>query len=94
MDIKERMIQAIKEDRERFFKKSDVYIFTNCRGLTEQQISELEDVRNKFRDITKVKGYPDIDWPIKLPEWFPNPYFASCWKKGELTNDSTSKKPI
>jgi hypothetical protein len=84
MNVEKQMIQAIKEDRERFFKKADVYVFTNNRGLTDKQIVELEELRNKFRDITTLPNYPDINWPPSLPDWFPNPFFASCWKSGYL----------
>lgn len=91
MEIKERYTLAIKEDRERFFKKADVYVITNNRGLTETQIAELEVLRGQFRDVTSLEGFPDIDWPIKLPEWFPNPYFASSFKKGDMQNELDKK---
>lgn len=77
------MLEASKEDRERFFKKADVYAITNNRGLTPAQIEELEILRNQWRDMTILPDYPDIDWPLPLPDWFPNCGFASSWKKGD-----------
>jgi hypothetical protein len=82
-EMKERKIQASKEDRERFFKVADVYAITQNRGLSEIQIEELEKARDEWRDMTNMKGYPDIDFPLPIPKWMNNPYFASSWKKGE-----------
>jgi len=83
----ENMIKAINQDRERFFKKADVYAITNNRGLSPEQIVELGALRDQWRDSTDLPDYPDIDFPLPLPEWFPNPYFASSWKKGYLNED-------
>ncbi|MBN1499761.1 MAG: hypothetical protein JW982_06395 [Spirochaetes bacterium] len=82
-EMKVRKIEASKEDRERLFKVTDVYAITNNRGLSEKQIDELEECKNKWRDMTSIKGYPDIDFPLSIPSWLKNPYFASCWKKGD-----------
>lgn len=79
----ERKIQAAKEDRERFFKVADVFKMKDNIGLTPEQIAELEEVKTQWRDMTALPGFPDIDWPLPIPEWFPNPHFASCWKAGE-----------
>lgn len=86
------MIQATKEDRSRFFKKADVYFITNNRGLTSEQIEELETVRNQWRDMTLLPDYPDIDWPLSVPEWFPNCGFASKWEKGHKAKWEKEKR--
>lgn len=75
---------AVIQDRERFFKKADVYAITNNRDLSPEQIAELETLRNQWRNITDLPDYPDVDFPLPLPSWFPNPYFASRWNKGYL----------
>jgi hypothetical protein len=85
-DVTERRKQAILEDRERFFKKADVWYFKNNAGLTTKQITELETARQKWRDITEEKGFPafdDYDPYALTPSWLDNPYFASNWKKDD-----------
>jgi len=74
-------IQASKEDRERLFKVLDVYLITNNRGLTDAQIIEVDECRESWRDMTTIKGYPNIDFPLPVPSWINNPHFASSWKK-------------
>jgi hypothetical protein len=81
-NILDLMIQATKEDRSRFFNKADVYAITGNLGLSTEQITDLVTLRQQWRDMTSLPEYPDIDWPLPLPEWFPNCEFASSWKKG------------
>lgn len=72
------MIQATKEDRERFFKATDYLRFVD--KLTPEQEDELEDLRQWFRNMPELENYPYINWPPQLPDWCPNPHFASRWE--------------
>ena len=77
------MIQSAREDRSRFFKKADVYAITNNLGLTSEQVAELEASRQQWRDMTILQDFPDVDWPLPVPSWFPDCGFASRWEKGD-----------
>jgi hypothetical protein len=73
--------QAILEDRGRFFRAADVYFIKNNKGLTQTQVAELEEARQAWRDVTKIQGFPDIDYdPLLLtPTWMENVNYASNW---------------
>lgn len=79
--IKERMILASKEDRERFFRVADAI---HLQPKYAEHLTELEKLKQMWRDMTDLPGYPDIDFPLVLPSWFPRVNFASCWKVGHL----------
>lgn len=76
------MILASKQDRERFFKVADsIHLqpkYSSC-------LTELEELKQKWRDMTTLPDYPDIDFPLELPTWFPEVRFASRWQKGFLS---------
>lgn len=76
-----RMDLAAKEDRERFFKVADGMMF---QPKYKDKLIELEEVKQQWRDMTLIKNWPDIDWPMTLPSWFPKIRFASCWQKGHI----------
>lgn len=76
--ILERMDIAARQDRERFFKFADTM---NLQPKYIEYLAELEELKQGFRNMTKIEGYPNIDWPPALPEWFPKVNFASAWEK-------------
>ncbi len=75
-DILARMDLAAKQDRERFFKVADSMTF---QPKYAEHLAELADVKQEWRDMTLMENYPEIKFPLALPEWFPTVRFASCW---------------
>ena len=74
---------AFKEDRERFFTEADKFSIPYLADkLTDKQKEELENARTKWRDMTKLKDYPDIDFPLAVPK-FINVKLFSSHKKGD-----------
>lgn len=71
-----KMDSAAKEDRERFFRVADVMAF---QPKYETRKEALETVKQQWRDMTTLEGYPCVKWPLELPEWFPAVKFASQW---------------
>lgn len=74
---------AITQDRERFFKLADPLIF---QPKYQPYLEELEAIKQQWRDITKLPGYPDIDFPLALPSWFPQWQFMTI-VKGETLKE-------
>ena len=77
-DILKRMDEAFKEDRERFFKVADSLI---QQPKYTEHLTELEALKQIWRDIPQQEGYPNFTHPIQLPDWFPKVPFASSWEK-------------
>lgn len=77
------MDEAIKEDRERFFIVADTLQF---QPKYKEQLEELEQIKQEWRDMTRQTNYPHIKWPLKLPNWFPDVKFASYWNEDYLQN--------
>ena len=73
-----RMDEAFREDRERFFKVADALMYVPKFRDRQKEIEELKQV---WRDIPQMEGYPNFTHPIALPEWFPKVHFASSWEK-------------
>lgn len=74
------MNDAAKEDRERFFAVADtLHLQPKYREYVNS--GELEEVKQYWRDMTALPEYPNIDFPIQLPEWFPKVRLTSSWKK-------------
>jgi len=71
---------AIRQDRERFFKIADSLFF---QPAFSSYMSELETIKQQWRDITELSGYPNIDFPPELPDWFPE------WQFMNLIKDET-----
>lgn len=70
--------EAFKEDRERFFKVADTL---DKQPKYQEHIDELEQLKQKWRDITEETDFPNITHPLQLPNWFPKVYFASGFEK-------------
>ena len=77
-NILKKMDEAFKEDRERFFKVADTL---NLQPKYKEHLEELEELKQKMRDLPQQKGYPNITCPIQFPSWFPMIAFASSWEK-------------
>ena len=77
-EIRADMDVAAKQDRERFFKVADTL---HLQPKYAAHLSELETLKQGFRNMTALPDYPNIDWPPALPEWFPAVHFASGWEK-------------
>lgn len=82
MTIKEKILQrmdeAFKEDRERFFKIADSIMY---QPKYVEYLTELENLKQVWRDIPQQEDYPNFTHPMILPDWFPKVSFASCWEK-------------
>lgn len=87
-NILTRMDQAAREDRERFFRVADSI---HLQPKYADHLDELETLKQQWRDMTQAENYPDIDFPLPLPEWFPTVHFASRWTAGELTKGEDNK---
>lgn len=74
--IIDRMIEASKEDRMRFFAVADTL---HLQPKYHDKLDEIEAVKQEWRDMTDIKDYPHIKFPLDLPDWFPEVRFASCW---------------
>lgn len=82
--LRQRMNEAIKEDRERFFQVADTLQY---QPKYKDRLTEIEMIKQQWRDITTLSDYPNIDFPLVLPDWFPKVYFASKWQKGKYIAD-------
>jgi len=91
-EILHNMDLAAKEDRERFFAVADTL---HLQPKYSAHLTELEAIKQAWRDMTALPDYPNIDWPMALPEWFPKVPFASSWKKDIFIEETlkTSKSP-
>ena len=86
-EILQRMDEAFKEDRERFFKVADTL---SMQPKYTEYKNKIEELKQQMRDIPQQEEYPNIDWPIKLPDWFPKVYFASSWEKDTYLEEELS----
>lgn len=77
-EIIDRMIEASKEDRDRFFAVADTL---HLQPKYKDNLDELERIKQQWRDMTTLQNYPEIKWPLELPEWFPMVKFASNWNE-------------
>lgn len=77
-EIRNKMNAAANEDRERFFAVADTL---HLQPKYAVYAVELATVKQAWRDMTALSDYPNIDWPMALPFWFPKIRFASSWKK-------------
>lgn len=83
-EIIERMIEASKEDRERFFTVADIM---QLQPKYQDKLQEIEAIKQQWRDMTLLPDYPLIKFPLELPDWFPKVHFASCWEVDYLENE-------
>lgn len=82
---------AFKEDRERFFKEADKYNNDYLKNqLTTAQQKALENAKEEWRNMTDLENYPDIDFPLSVPDFMKVKLFSSH-KKGE--NITKQKDP-
>ena len=77
-EIRKDMDAAAKEDRERFFAVADTL---HLQPKYAAYAGELAVIKQAWRDMTLLPDYPNINWPIALPQWFPKVAFASSWAK-------------
>ena len=75
---------AFKQDRERFFREADKFEMVSYLSdrLTEKEKSEQKKKKRDWRNMTELKGYPDIDFPLYIPSFVKVKTF-STHKKGE-----------
>lgn len=83
-DVIKNMDEAFREDRERFFKVADSLAL---QPKYKEHLEELETLKQTWRDIPATEGYPNIDHPMKLPDWFPTVHFASSWQKDKFIEE-------
>lgn len=76
--------EAFREDRERFFKVADSM---DKQPKFSKRLSNLEAIKQLWRDVPQQKGYPNIDHPPQMASWFPKVNFASSFKKDEFDED-------
>ena len=86
--IIERMIEASKEDRGRFFAVADTM---HLQPKYKDNLVELESEKQKWRDMTSIANYPEIKWPLDIPDWFPTIHFASSWDVDYVANTLESE---
>lgn len=79
--IVDRMDEAAREDRDRFFAVADTLTFQPKYKARE---AEIEEIKQQWRDMTDLPDYPHIHWPMALPDWFPVVKFASRWEPDYL----------
>lgn len=79
---------AFKQDRERFFREADKFEMVSYLSdrLTEKEKSELAKAKRDWRNMTELKGYPDIDFPLVIPSFVKVKTF-STHKKGEVESE-------
>ena len=79
---------AFKQDRERFFREVDKFEMVSYLSgrLTEKEKSELAKAKEDWRNMTELKGYPDIDFPLYIPSFVKVKTF-STHKKGEVESE-------
>ena len=87
--IHQRMDEAFREDRERFFKVADSL---NLQPTYKVYSEELEALKQTWWDIPQQEDYPNFTHPIPLPEWFPQVRFASCWEKDVYIEESLKEE--
>lgn len=83
-EILKQMDLAVRQDRERFFRVADTL---HLQPKYAAYTTELEAIKQQWRDITAAPDYPNIDWPLLLPQWFPVIYFASKFKKDKYIEE-------
>ena len=83
------MIQASKEDRDRFFAVADSL---HMQPKFQDRLVEIETVKQQWRDMTDIENYPHIKFPLGLPIWFPKVKFASCWESDYLDRTLEEQK--
>lgn len=83
------MDEAAKQDRERFFTVADTLHLQPKYGNV---IYEVNEIKQQWRDMTLLYDYPNIDFPLVLPDWFPKINFASSWKKDIFIEQSLKTK--
>ena len=81
---------AFKQDRERFFSEADKFevIPFFAEKLTSKEKAELAEAKEAWRNMTELKGYPDIDFPLATPSFVKVKTF-STHKKGEEGNKAS-----
>lgn len=67
---------AAKEDRERLFAVTDGMRY---QPKYAEHLTELETLCQTWRDMTDLENWPEVAWPLALPDWMPDVRFASCW---------------
>lgn len=67
---------AFKQDRERFFRAVDA-MYNNPKY--EDNLVEIKEIAQTWRDIPNLPDYPNIKHPMELPEWFPEIQFCSMF---------------
>lgn len=78
---------AFKQDRERFFNAADKFesVPYLAGQLTDAQKKELEKAKEEWRGMTEIENYPDIDFPLYVPD-FVNVKIFSSHKKNTVEN--------
>ncbi|MDD3832046.1 MAG: hypothetical protein PHW00_05670 [Clostridia bacterium] len=84
-EIRARMNEAFREDRERFFKVADSI---HLQPKYAEHLTELEQVKQQWRDIPAQADYPNFTHPVELPSWFPTVKFTSSWEKDTYIADT------
>lgn len=88
-EIIDRMIEASKEDRTRFFAIADTL---HLQPKFQDKLTEIESIKQQWRDMTIIENYPLINFPLDLPVWFPEVRFASCWDSDYLKKTMEAQK--
>ena len=70
---------AFRQDRERFFEAADKFESVSylAEKLTAAQKKELEKAKKEWRDMTEIENYPDIDFPLAIPDFIKVKIFSS-----------------
>lgn len=89
VELLQRMDEAFKEDRERFFKVADTLA---VQPKYKERLEELEALKQEWRDIPQEEGYPNITHPRALPEWLPKIPFASSWGKDKYIEEMLNSR--
>lgn len=79
MTRQEKLVQmdlAAKQDRDRLFAITDGMRY---QPKYTDYLTELEEVCQQWRNMTDLENWPEVAWPLELPDWFPTVKFASCW---------------
>lgn len=76
---------AFRQDRERFFNAADKFdsVPFLAAKLSDEQKKELEKARKEWRDMTAMENYPDIDFPLYVPDFVEVKLFSSHKKNAE-----------
>ena len=80
---------AFRQDRERFFNEADKFesVPFLAAQLTATQKKELEKAKKEWREMTDLDGYPDIDFPLAVPDFVKVKLFSSHKKNTEEKKD-------